>query len=144
VIYLRHMNSPERDTILIIDDDDPTRVSFRSQFEALGYRVEEATDGEEAMRLLRRGLRPGIIVLDLEMPFMAGDQFRRAQLASSELKGIPVVLVSSTWALDEIAELLRVDAYSEKPLNPEKMLAIVERHCLKADRCAGESAVAAD
>jgi len=120
-------------TILVIDDKPTNRDSLRSLFTAAGFTVAEASDGLEALSLLYRGLRPCLIVLDLEMPVMDGEEFRRAQMAHSEYRAIPVVLFSAAPGLEQIAKRLQVAAYASKPADAAGLLALAWRHCLKAD-----------
>ena len=60
-----------------------------------GYRVVAAYDGAEALALLRDGLRPAVVVLDLAMPIMDGYAFREAQEADSAIAHIPVIVFSA-------------------------------------------------
>lgn len=124
------------DTVLLVDDNNRIRTALRAALLAAGYRVEEASDGLEAFGRLQRGLRPCIIILDLEMPIMAGDTFRRAQMARADFRDIPVVLFSSAPNLAEIAAALRIPAYAAKPMDAAQMLALVDAHCDKTRRTA--------
>jgi CheY-like chemotaxis protein len=133
------MTDSDSDTILLVDDNQRVRMTLRHALHEAGYRVEEAADGLEAFGRLQRGLRPCIIVLDLEMPIMAGDTFRRAQQARADLRDIPVVLFSSAPNLADIAQSLGVAAYAAKPMDAAQMLAIIDRHCDKSRRASIDS-----
>ncbi len=121
----------EADTVLLVDDHRESREGLRFLLEGEGFRVETAADGREALNKLVGGLRPCIVVLDLEMPIMTGYAFRRAQLRDRTLRDIPVVLFSSAPNLDDAARQMRVQAYAEKPSEPEKLLEIILRHCVR-------------
>ena len=61
--------------------------------------------------------RPDLIVLDLMMPVMSGEDFRRAQLANATIAHIPVVVVSAHPQIATIAERIAAAGYRAKPLD---------------------------
>ena len=61
-------------TVLIVDDDADIRDMMRMFLETDGYRVIAAADGQDALQQLQRA-RPGVVVLDLTMPDMDGEEF---------------------------------------------------------------------
>jgi len=61
--------------ILIADDEILLRESLQDAFEQMGYRVALARHGGEALAWLDRMARPGLIILDLQMPITDGLQF---------------------------------------------------------------------
>jgi CheY-like chemotaxis protein len=81
--------------LLLVEDNPDTREALVRFFVLSGFDVVDACDGEEALLLLRGGLRPSVIVLDLAMPIMDGYAFREAQLADPALADIPVVVFSA-------------------------------------------------
>ncbi len=94
--------------LLLVDDDERVREALVALLEAQGYPVVGAANGREALDVLRvRGLRPGLILLDLMMPVMDGWQFRAAQLADAELATVPVVVFSAHPRARETAVSLR-------------------------------------
>ena len=81
--------------ILVVDDDDETRMMFTTLLEMQGYAVRAARNGFEALNALDAD-RPGVILLDLMMPVMDGFEFRRKQLERPEpVASIPVICVSA-------------------------------------------------
>ena len=81
-------------TVMVVDDSDDIRALICLQLRRRGYRVVEASNGEEAVRLapLRH---PGLILMDLSMPVMDGYEATRRIKALPELVGVPVVAVSA-------------------------------------------------
>ena len=80
--------------ILVVDDNDDVRESFVMLLMMHGYRATGASSGFGALRLLRDGLRPSVIVLDLRMPGMDGWAVWEHMSSDPALATIPVVVVS--------------------------------------------------
>jgi two-component system chemotaxis sensor kinase CheA len=80
--------------ILVVDDSITSRSLEKSILEAHGYRVRTAVDGLEALEFLRLE-KADLIITDLQMPRMDGFGLVKALKADSELKGIPVIIISS-------------------------------------------------
>src|SRR5262245_57159597 len=88
---LRRYNPPVRNNVVLVVEDDPElRLLLTTMLELENRDVIGAVNGEEALRLARDH-EPGVIVLDLMLPQMSGEQFREAQLANGKIKHIPVV-----------------------------------------------------
>ena len=100
---------------------------MRSLLESEGYVVYTAADGAEALKRLRSGLEPGLIVLDLMMPGMDGFQFRKEQLRDPKLSTIPVVIYSGHHDAKANAALLEPTAYIQKPIDFDSFLGLGER-----------------
>jgi CheY-like chemotaxis protein len=111
--------------VLVVDDDDDTRVMFKSLLEMHGYVVAVARHGREALELLR-GERPCAILLDLMMPVMDGFEFRRRQLEyPAPIASIPVICVS---AVASQARSLGIPCLS-KPVDLGELLDTVQAYC---------------
>jgi CheY-like chemotaxis protein len=111
--------------VLVVDDDRAVRDSLRWLLEVEGYRVVTAANGENALAMLHKGLRPCLILLDLTMPGMDGVTFRRLQLADQRLAAIPVVIISARADRPVPLGSLRL----AKPVDPAALLNAVRRHC---------------
>jgi len=115
--------------VLVIDDNRDVRDAAMMLLQSDGYTAVAAENGREALGVLRSGVRPRLILLDLRMPVMDGFAFRAAQLADPALARIPVVLLSADGAhVPEAAEQLHAVAAVEKPVDGEELLRVVE-HC---------------
>jgi CheY-like chemotaxis protein len=110
-------------TILVIDDDADQRAAVADLLSMRGYAVVVACDGQEAMELLESGLRPRVIVLDLDMPRMDGWVFLR-QLRGAAHSSVPVLVTSAAAREPTPTE---ADARLEKPFEPEGFRAMVGR-----------------
>jgi len=114
--------------ILVVDDDADIRESVVDALSDEGYRVAGASDGGEALRLLRvEKLRPALILLDVMMPGMDGAAFRDAQLKDPELAGIPVVVFTANGSASDTALRLQADGYLKKPAPLDDLLTVVDR-----------------
>jgi CheY-like chemotaxis protein len=114
--------------VLVIEDDADLRDGMRLCLEQKQYTVTTAADGLEALALLRGGLRPCLILLDLMMPKVGGFGFRRAQMDDPALADIPVVVFSGRYDARVQSGALGAAGYLQKPIDPDQLLAAVEQH----------------
>lgn len=124
--------------VLVVDDDADVREAFEAVLNAEGYRVVTEPNGEEALRALRAGLRPCLILLDLMMPVKDGWQFRAEQRADPELADIPTVVVSARRGATEIARSLSMTAL-EKPPDFDALSQLLCDYCGITDRAPDQS-----
>lgn len=117
--------------ILVVDDNGNTRDSLILLLQSEEYDAEGVENGREALRILRDGYDACLILLDLMMPVMDGWAFRVEQRQDPDLKDIPVVVL--TAAPNPLQEAARVGAIAGlgKPLDINRLLALVAQHCPK-------------
>jgi len=116
--------------ILICEDSFTTRELERSIFEAAGYDVETAVNGQAGLGRLQQGLKVDAVVTDVQMPEMDGFALARAIKGDSMLRHLPVVIVTSLEREEERAEGIQAgaDAYITKSVfNQDTLLDTVER-----------------
>jgi CheY-like chemotaxis protein len=114
--------------ILLVDDDESIRSPLKEHLEEEGHVVTTAADGQQAFRMLRRGERPDVIVLDAMMPVMNGWDFRSAQLSDPDFASIPVVLVSAAGFTNRtVLSQFGVADYVPKPLDTQALLKAISR-----------------
>ena len=86
------------DTILLVEDDEPLRSTLARHLRAVGYEVVEVDTTEAAAMGLRSGLRPAIVLLDINLPGETGwSLLRGSDLAAA---GSPPVVVTSATAVN--------------------------------------------
>jgi CheY-like chemotaxis protein len=112
----------------LIDDDEDMRTSLRHFLSDEGFQVHTARNGQDALARLREIEDPGLILLDLMMPVMDGNQFLVERSRDERLSRIPVVIMSA-WTRDLKGQTLAVEAIVAKPIRPEELVTIVERYC---------------
>ncbi len=103
-------------TVLVVDDDAPIRIVERRILEEVQYEVIEACNGLEAVELLARGTALSLLIADLDMPELAGDEMvRRIRAMRPDLKVLYV-----TGHIDRLMDarpLWEGEAFLEKPFN---------------------------
>lgn len=126
-------SAPQR-LLLIVDDDAATRTLLTELFNANGYAVVLAENGEEALKQLL-DYAPDLVVLDLQMPVMDGWRFRAAQqlLPNVRVSSVPVVILTGTDHAATSAETLQAAGFIEKPFEPNLLLTAVLK-ALKTSR----------
>jgi CheY-like chemotaxis protein len=116
--------------ILVVEDERGQREALAEVLSRLGYEVQCAANGSEALELMRHAESlPGLILLDLMMPVMDGWEFRVEQRKDRALAEVPAVVLS---ALDDTAQKTVKDgaaAFVPKPLHWQALLPVVERFC---------------
>ena len=110
--------------ILIVDDETINLDFFDVMLSKLGFTVEKASDGAEALEKVKK-FTPDIILLDNVMPNMSGWEVTRILKSDAKYKDIPIVMFS---ALDDVKDKvegfeLGVDDYITKPFNFAEVLA---------------------
>lgn len=111
--------------ILIVEDDAAMLDAVAMDFESLGWRVQRATNGAEALAAVRAEL-PTLILTDLEMPVMNGRRF--LQLLRMEPLGHDVpVIVLSAFGYEWEAELMGAQGYVRKPVHARQLEEVVAR-----------------
>jgi CheY-like chemotaxis protein len=112
--------------LLVVDDDEDIRDTIKSLLELRGYRVVTAGDGEEGLALMRAGSLPRLVLLDLMMPGMNGEEFRTAQLREPRLADVPVIVLSGAGKLQNRPALAGVSVVG-KPIELDELFAMVAR-----------------
>ena len=102
-------------TILLVEDDAPTREVMGAMLRKEGWTVHEAIDGREALDVLERQ-RPHLILLDLMMPNMDGFEFTATLRRNEAWQAIPIVVLTAKDLTDEDRQRLngRVQSVVQK------------------------------
>jgi DNA-binding NarL/FixJ family response regulator len=119
------VNAPKR--LLVVDDDPNLVLLAKDYLEFRGYEVVAASNGLEALEVMRR-LTPDLIICDVMMPEMDGYTFVQTLRSDRATDWIPVIFLS---ARGQTADRVRglnagADAYLVKPFEPEELVAQVE------------------
>jgi len=130
-------NAPKSITLLVADDDADDRMLIEDALKEnrLANDLRFVRDGEELMDYLRRkgryaspgdAPRPGLILLDLNMPRKDGREALNEIKSDPELRGIPVVVLTTSKAEEDIYKTynLGVNSFITKPVTFESLVAI--------------------
>jgi CheY-like chemotaxis protein len=120
--------------ILVVDDDYDVRLGISEVLEDEGYEPATAVNGAEALQLLRAGLRPRLILLDLMMPVMDGEAFCRACRDDAALRDLTIVVISADAGVKEKAERCGASAALRKPIQFSALLEIAAEHARPTHR----------
>ena len=126
---MRRRKKAAHETVLVVDDDPEIRESLSELLDHRGYSVLQAENGRRALDLLKAvpPRTPCIVVLDLAMPVLDGHQFLKYRAEDPVLRHIPVVVVSGNPMPQHPLE--GIEAYLQKPLEPDVLLEIIRRTC---------------
>ncbi len=115
--------------VLVVDDSITVRELLSLSFNKLGYRVEQARDGQEAWDKLRSGLPCDMIFCDIEMPRMNGLELVSHLQQDKKLSQIPVAMLTSRGAEKhrKLAMDLGAKAYLTKPYTEKELMDVAQR-----------------
>jgi CheY-like chemotaxis protein len=115
--------------ILVVEDNEKNRVLVKDVLGYFGYEVLEATDGLEGIAMAMEH-RPGLILMDLQMPVLSGLDAMKRLREHPETKGIKIIAVTSFAMKGDREKLLAAgfDGYIAKPLDPIELPEIVKKY----------------
>lgn len=123
-----HMYTETMTKIVIVEDDQVINQMYRMKFEAAGFDVATASDGEAGVAMVHK-TKPDIILLDLQMPHMDGATALQHIRKESWGEKIPVIILTNLGAEEAPKELktLGIHSYIVKAeLTPSQVLARVK------------------
>lgn len=119
----------EKKKILIVDDERELIEQIRTRLEYVGHEVTCATDGFQALEMVR-SVQPNLILLDVVMPKMNGYQVCRELKGTVETKSIPIILLTAKaqesdkfWGKETGA-----NDYITKPFEMEDLIQKIDYH----------------
>jgi len=115
-------------TVLLVEDTEDNRQMMGRLLEMSGFRVVEATNGQEAVEAAAR-VNPKIILMDLSLPFIDGLAATRRIRSLPGLNKVPIVAVSAHDSADFHHEALAAgcDAYITKPIDYSELEEVMLR-----------------
>jgi two-component system phosphate regulon response regulator PhoB len=120
------MASAEQPTVLVVEDEPAQREVLSYNFEAEGFRVAQAGNGEEALILVDE-MAPDVIVLDWMLPSVSGIEVCRRLKSRPETRGVPIIMLSArSEEVDRVRGLeTGADDYVIKPYSLVELVARV-------------------
>ena len=114
-------------SILIVEDHPTMRDAMRLVLEEDGHQVEEASDGEAGIAMVR-DRAPDVVLLDLNIPVVSGAEVLKTLKADPATSEVLVVVVTATGEEGRRKALSKgADGYITKPFSPLALLRTVER-----------------
>jgi CheY-like chemotaxis protein len=123
--------------VLLVEDDEGDILMTREAFEFYKIRnpLHVVTDGERALQFLRQtgqfadAPRPGLILLDINLPRLSGLEVLAELKQDPELAVIPVVILTTSQAEEDIVRSYRLhaNAYVSKPVDFENFIAAIRQ-----------------
>lgn len=119
----------DKKKILIVEDEVMLEQLLKARFEFEGYEVITASDGKEGL-LKTMSEKPDLILADLMLPEMDGNQMIRIIRSNSDLKGIPIIAVSAKGGSVDIERTIADGAndYVVKPFSATALIKVVKKN----------------
>jgi CheY-like chemotaxis protein len=114
-----------RSRVLVIEDDTSNRDLLEEFLRSEGCEVRTTGNGADALKLLETWT-PSLILLDLRLPLMSGEEFAQRYRAESGPHA-PIVVLSAAMDSEEGAERIGAVGRLEKPFDLDELLALVSR-----------------
>lgn len=112
-------------SILVVDDLPENRLMLSQVLKAVGYQALVAERGDEAIEMLRSGVRPDLVITDVEMPGMSGvEVVREIRGLPSKVSTVPVIAASGNTDISLRQDMLEAgsDVFLRKPMNITELL----------------------
>lgn len=114
--------------VLIIEDDSDFQDIYQLYLQGESYQVLAARNGKEGLAVLEKEI-PDIIILDLIMPVMDGEEFYVKLREQERWRGIPVIIASVNEKVPpKVAELGAVAGFLKKPFTMDHLVKEVRNH----------------
>ena len=110
-------------TILLVEDNEPSRDALSRRLERRGYKVQTAADGGQAVTMAQ-SIVPNLILMDLGLPVIDGWEATRRIKATTTTRHIPIVVLSAHAMTNdrELALAAGADDFDSKPIRFEQLL----------------------
>lgn len=116
-------------TVLVVDDSVTMVLSLKTTLSLHGFQVETAGNGQEALQKLKSGLKPGLILTDVNMPVMGGMDLIRNVRAMPGLKFIPILTLTTESEAGKRNEgkLAGATGWLVKPVSGNDLVAVMRK-----------------
>lgn len=118
---------------LVVEDFEDSRFMMRQLLELAGYKVVEATDGEQAVKVALEE-KPSIILMDLSLPKLDGLSATREIRRHKGLRQVPILAISAHDGAESRAAALEAGCndYMTKPIDFDQLNTLVHRYLAKS------------
>jgi CheY-like chemotaxis protein len=114
-------------TILLVEDNEPSRDALSRRLARRGFQVATAADGQEGVSLARQA-RPDLILMDLGLPVLDGWEATRQLKGDPATRHIPIIVLSAHAMTNdrELALAAGADGFDTKPVRFDPLLATIQ------------------
>ncbi|MEO1621215.1 MAG: response regulator [Cyanobacteria bacterium J06632_3] len=122
--------NPSSSVILLVDDEPVNLQVLVNHLSLHDYSIVQASNGQEALRLIEQGLKPSIVLLDVMMPRMTGYEVTQRLRERYPATDLPIVLLTAKTQVSDLVTGLELGAndYLTKPIAREELLARIRTH----------------
>ena len=117
--------------ILIVEDNMSLNKAYKDKFISSGFDVDIAMDGDEAITALKRGPLPDLIILDLMIPKLPGEEVCKALRESFDenLVKIPIIMLTGKDSMVDkiLGKVIGADAYLTKPYEFSDLFEVIKK-----------------
>ncbi|MCG5500985.1 response regulator [Ectothiorhodospira lacustris] len=116
-------------TILVVDDSVTMVMSLKTSLQIAGFTVETAHDGQQALDKLKGGVKPDLIITDINMPRMGGIDFIRHARALPGMRFTPILALTteSQQAKRDEAKKLGATGWLLKPVSGTDLVKVIKQ-----------------
>ena len=112
--------------VLVVEDEADLRIALVELLSIWGYRVFAACDGREALERLRVAQEPVLMLLDLQMPVMTGDEVLDEVSRHPPPRPLRIIVLSANLDVKRRELYDHVSTALNKPCSPERLHAAVD------------------
>jgi two-component system alkaline phosphatase synthesis response regulator PhoP len=114
--------------ILIVDDEENFRYLLKMNFVRSGFQCLEAGDGIEALKITREQ-KPDLIILDLKLPKLPGEEVCKEIKSDKEISNIPIIMLTGKSSVVDrvVGKVVGADCYLHKPCEMNILLENVNK-----------------
>lgn len=116
-------------SVLLVDDSPTLLASMKAVLSRAGFAVETSLSGEEAMGKLKSGIRPKLVITDLNMNGMSGIEFISAAKRLPSLAFVPMLMLTTESQQQKRQEAKSAGAagWLVKPVQPQALLDVIKQ-----------------
>jgi len=114
-------------TVLVVDDSTVMLMSLRQTLEMAGFRVETAGDGQAALKRIQSGVKPDLILTDINMPIMNGLEFIKNVRPILRFTPILALTTESQAAKRDEAKRLGATGWLVKPVGGADLIKVIKQ-----------------
>ena len=115
--------------IMVVDDSATIRMSLKTVLTNAGFEIVQASDGEEALKMLQDGTKPDLIITDINMPKMGGLELIKNVRKLPGLRFVPILALTTESAQEKRDEARKNGAtgWIVKPVKGAELLGVIKK-----------------